>query len=95
MIALLAPFAPLVVATLLGALLGLERTLAHKRAGMRTYAIVALGAALFIMVSQVVSRQFIGLTSFDPLHVASQIVTGIGFLGGGLIIFHGSKLEVQ
>ncbi|MFA7252749.1 MAG: MgtC/SapB family protein [Candidatus Paceibacterota bacterium] len=80
----------LVIALLLGALVGVERTLAGKNAGMRTYALVAMGSALFVLVSQIVSLQFITLTNFDPLRLASQVLVGIGFIGAGLV-FHNNK----
>lgn len=82
----------LVLALVLGALLGAERAWAHKVAGIRTYAMVSMGAALFVIIGQVVSEKFIGVTMFDPLRVASQIIVGIGFLGAGLIIFQEHKL---
>ncbi|MBI1999133.1 MAG: MgtC/SapB family protein [Parcubacteria group bacterium] len=78
--------ARLIVATVLGLLLGTERVIAHKTAGMRTFALVSLGAALFIVISEIVTRQFIGVTNFDPLRVAAHVVTGIGFLGAGILI---------
>jgi putative Mg2+ transporter-C (MgtC) family protein len=77
----------LVIAVLLGGIVGVERTLAGKTAGMRTYALVAMGSALFVLISQIVSAQFINLTNFDPLRIASQILVGIGFIGAGLV-FH-------
>ena len=80
----------LVVAVLLGGLVGVERTLAGKTAGMRTYALVSMGSALFVLVSIIVSLQFINLTNFDPLRVASQILVGIGFIGAGLV-FHNNQ----
>lgn len=85
----------LVLAIILGALLGLERSLAHKTAGMRTYALVSMGAALFVIVSELVGEHYVtlGLQAFDPLRVASQIIVGIGFLGAGLIIFQGNKVQ--
>jgi putative Mg2+ transporter-C (MgtC) family protein len=64
----------------------LQRSLVGKMAGMRTYALVSLGSSLFVVVSQLVSGQFAGVTNFDPLRVASQVVVGIGFLGAGLIV---------
>ena len=76
----------LLLAALLGAVLGVEREWRHKDAGLRTNILIALGAALFTMMS-------IELTAAqgDPSRVAAQIVTGIGFLGGGAIIrTHGS-----
>lgn len=75
---------PLAVATLLGMLIGLERSLAGKSAGMRTYALVALGSCLFILLSRTVTDAFVGLTAFDPLRVAAAIVMGVGFIGTGI-----------
>lgn len=83
----------LILAAFLGGLIGLERFLAHKVAGMRTYALVSLGAALFSIISKTAFREFWGVPSFDPSRIASQIVVGIGFLGAGIIIFHKSKLQ--
>lgn len=87
-------FAQLVFAGVLGMALGAERRiLAEKSAGMRTYALVAIGATLFIAVSTLVTQEYIGLTNFDPLRVAANIVVGIGFLGGGIIIFREQRLS--
>ena len=83
----------LLVAMLLGMILGTERVFAHTFAGMRTYAFVSLGAALFVVVSWVMTEQYVGLTNFDPLRMASQVVVGIGFLGAGMIIFRDARLE--
>ena len=68
----------LILATILGALIGLERELSHKPAGLRTHMLVCLGAAVFAVIS-------IGFDD-DPARIASGIVTGIGFLGAGSII---------
>lgn len=74
-------FLRLLVAVVLGALVGYERERAGKPAGVRTHGMVSLGAALFAVVS---------LHGFgnvgDPARVAAQIVTGIGFLGAGAIL---------
>ncbi len=83
----------IVVAALLGGLLGLERTIAGKVAGIRTYALVSLGSALFVAVSELVVAQTSGLSAVDPLRVASQVVVGIGFLGAGLIVFQESRVS--
>lgn len=77
----------LFIALLLGGMLGMERNIAHKTAGMRTYALVSLGAALFTLISIESARIYMGVANVDPLRIASQIVLGVGFLGGGLIIF--------
>lgn len=86
-------FLRLAVAMLLGLALGAERIYAHKSAGMRTYAMVSMGAALFVIISQVVASVYSDFSSFDPLRMASQIVVGVGFLGTGLIIFKNEKLS--
>ncbi len=86
-------FIRLLLAAFLGALLGMERVFAHKTAGLRTYALVSMGSALFVIVSVVIASQFENITNFDPLRVAAQIVTGIGFLGAGVIIFRESHVE--
>lgn len=86
-------FGQLVLAVFLGALIGLERRLAHKSAGMRTFAMVSLGAALFTVISNLMYVQFGPDSSFDPGRIASQIVVGIGFLAGGMIIFNNHRVE--
>src|SRR3989338_5531179 len=83
----------LTVATILGIIIGSERSTSNKTAGMRTYALISLGSCLFVVISHAVSNQYIGLTAFDPLRVASQIVVGIGFVGGGLIMTEGKKVS--
>jgi len=80
------------LALLLGMIIGTERVFAGKTAGMRTYALVSIGSALFVIVSQIVTENFLGRTMFDPLRVASQIVVGIGFLGAGMIILSGEQI---
>jgi putative Mg2+ transporter-C (MgtC) family protein len=73
--------ARLAVAALLGGLVGYERERAAKPAGVRTHGMVSLGAALFAVLS------FYGFgDTGDPARVAAQIVSGIGFLGAGLIL---------
>lgn len=83
----------LVVAMLLGALLGTERIVAHKTAGMRTYGLISMGAALFVIVSMLVIAHNPTLMQGNPLQIASQIVVGIGFIGGGLIFVHGNTVK--
>lgn len=82
----------LLVAMILGLILGMERTMAHKTAGMRTYSLVSMGAALLVVVSEIISLKYTG-TNIDPMRMASQIVVGVGFLGAGLIILRESKVE--
>jgi putative Mg2+ transporter-C (MgtC) family protein len=75
------------LALLLSTIIGVEREVRQKNAGMRTYALVGTGAALFMLVStygfaDVLQGRLIVL---DPSRVAAQVVSGIGFIGGGLI----------
>jgi putative Mg2+ transporter-C (MgtC) family protein len=81
----------LVMAAFLGSLVGLEREIHGRPAGFRTHLLVAMGSALFVVVSQEFYRQFgnfsgQGPIGVDPGRVAAQVVTGIGFLGAGAII---------
>lgn len=85
---------PLVVAAVLGAALGLERSIAGKHAGMRTYALVSLGAALFTVIGVVASLQFGSFGSIDPLRIAASVVMGIGFIGAGLAALRGEHAEL-
>jgi putative Mg2+ transporter-C (MgtC) family protein len=87
MISFLTILLRLALALVLGAAIGLERELRDHEAGMRTLALVSLGSALFTIVS---AYGFLGLLSIphiqlDPTRIASYIVAGIGFLGGGTI----------
>lgn len=82
----------LLMAVLLGLLVGAERTRVGKRAGMRTYALVSLGSALFTVIAGMVSASYQNLFAIDPLRVASQIVMGVGFLGAGVIYVQRSSI---
>ncbi len=73
----------LIVALILGGIIGLEREFRAKDAGFRTHFLVALGAALFTIISQYGFSEGVKDTS----RVAAQVVSGIGFLGAGLIVF--------
>lgn len=83
----------LFLAMLCGMIIGTERLLAHKTAGMRTYALVSMGSCLFVIISILVSQQYIGIVNFDPLRLAAQIVAGAGFLGAGLIFLKKDHIE--
>ncbi|PIP23743.1 MAG: hypothetical protein COX90_02465 [Candidatus Nealsonbacteria bacterium CG_4_10_14_0_2_um_filter_38_17] len=85
----------LLLAALLGGLIGLERETQKKEAGLRTYTLVSLGAALFTSISFHVFSLFANETgvNFDPARIIGQIVLGVGFLGAGMIIFRGSHIE--
>ena len=81
----------LVLALILGALIGVERIHAGKKAGIRTLGLVSLGAALFIVISENIIASY-GY-EIDPLRMASNIITGVGFLGAGMIIFHKDRVN--
>lgn len=83
----------LLVAVLLGMAIGLERVLVHKEAGMKTHALVSLGSAIFIILSEMISMKYIGVVGVDPTRIASQVIVGIGFLGAGSIMFQDSRLK--
>ena len=82
----------LAVAVGLGLLIGLERVLVHKEAGMKTHALVSMGSALFIIISELVALKYGNIAGFDPTRIASQVIVGIGFLGAGSIILQGNRL---
>lgn len=77
----------LVLALVLGGIIGYQREVHEKPAGLRTHALVSLGAALVMIVS---IEPFLGLPNVDVSRIASGVVTGIGFLGAGAIIRQGS-----
>ena len=79
----------LVLAASLGAVLGLERSLAGKHAGMRTYALVSTGSAMFVIIGVMASYQLASFIGINPLQIASNVVLGVGFLGTGLAVFRG------
>jgi len=74
----------LIMSIIFGAIIGLEREITHKPAGLRTHMLVCLGSCLFTVTSQ----EF----GMDPARVAAGIVTGIGFIGAGTIIAEQGKV---
>ena len=74
----------IVLAALLGGIIGLEREVRGKVAGLRTNILICLGAAVFTIISRQITSEFMAEAS--PARIAAQIVTGVGFLGAGAII---------
>lgn len=74
-----------VAAIICGGLIGLERGLRHKSAGLRDNILICLGAVLFVNVSDLITLQSTGGMSLDPGRIAAQVVTGVGFIGAGVI----------
>lgn len=87
----------LALAAALGGLIGIERELREREAGLRTHLLVALGSALFTIVSAYGFHAFLesgaSVVRADPTRIAAQIVTGIGFLGAGAIIRQGLSVR--
>lgn len=77
----------MIVAMLCGALIGSERQLRQRMAGLRTNALVAMGAASFVVFSQLYPDEL------SPTRVGAQVVSGIGFLGAGIIFRHGFSVH--
>ncbi len=87
-------FLELASAFLLSATIGLEREIRHKSAGLRTYTVVGTTAALFLLISKYGFTDVLvaDRVVLDPSRVAAQIVTGIGFIGAGLIFVKGDRV---
>src|SRR5262245_57018529 len=83
----------LAVAGLLGAVVGIERESAAKGAGIRTHAVVALGAALFTVAGAYGFTDLNKGPNVDPARIAAQVATGVGFIGAGAILRHGSSVR--
>lgn len=84
------------MSVILGFALGLEREMTNKHAGLRTHILVCLGSAVFTLLSIYAFPTAIDSThpqAFgDPARIAAQILTGIGFIGGGTVLRHGSSV---
>lgn len=82
-------------AFVLSAVIGLEREARRKSAGLRTYTVVGTSAALFLLISKYGFNDVLrsGQIVLDPSRVAAQIVTGIGFIGAGLIFVHNDRVQ--
>jgi putative Mg2+ transporter-C (MgtC) family protein len=80
----------LLIAAVLGGAIGAERELNDQAAGLRTHMLLTIGACLFTVISAYGFRRGVGT---DPSRLAAQIVTGIGFLGGGAIVRHGLTVK--
>ena len=93
-------FLRMIVASICGAVIGFERSKRYKEAGIRTHVIVCMASALFMIVSK---HGFMDITALgvpdgitrasDPARVAAQVVTGISFLGAGVIFKNGSTVK--
>ncbi len=76
----------LLLSLLLGCCVGMERKRKGQTAGLRTFALISMGATLAMILSIYVPQEYLGLKNGDPGRIAAQVITGIGFLGAGAII---------
>lgn len=76
----------LLLSLLLGSMVGVERKRKGQMAGIRTFALISMGATLAMLLSIYVPQEYLGLKNGDPGRIAAQVITGIGFLGAGAII---------
>jgi len=77
------------LALFLGGVIGLEREQSNRAAGLRTNILVCVGSALIMLLSMYGFADFAGKTQLDPARLAAQVISGIGFLGAGVILFNG------
>lgn len=89
------PFLQLFLAAILGSVIGFEREYKRKEAGLRTFALVALGTCFFTVTAVYLSSssKFDSLIQVDPTRVIQAVAIGIGFLGSGLIIQRKAQIE--
>ncbi len=86
-------FVRLLIAGVLGGLIGLEREAVRKSAGFRTHVLVCIGSALIMIVSVEMFLEYHQLVNADPTRIAAQVVSGIGFLGAGTIMREGANVR--
>lgn len=83
---LVGAIAKLMLSMILGAIIGIERRRKGQIAGLRTFALISMGATLAMLISIYIPQEYLGLKNGDPGRIAAQVVSGIGFLGAGAII---------
>lgn len=75
----------MLISTVLGTMVGFERQMGRKPAGLRTHTLVCLGSTMFVLLAPHAMRSF-EMTQFDPTRIIHGVVTGVGFLGAGSIL---------
>lgn len=83
----------LIISTIFGGLIGLEREYSNRPAGFKTHVLVTVGATLMMIISINGVSSLDGVTQGDPYRLAAQVVSGIGFLGAGTIMKTGNSIE--
>lgn len=84
--------AKMLLAIILGGIIGIEREKMGKPAGSRTYALIALASTLFTVLSV---EGFGTMANADPSRIAGQVLVGLGFIGAGIIIFHRQNEQIE
>lgn len=83
----------LLLACVLGGIIGYERENMHRPAGFRTHILVCVGSSLVMLTSEYIFHTYRGLTTMDPARLGAQVITGVGFLGAGTIIREGFNVK--
>lgn len=83
----------LILACLLGGVIGFEREHVHRPAGLRTHILVCVGAALVMITSEFIYKNYSSSVNVDPARLGAQVISGIGFLGAGTIIKEGISVK--
>jgi putative Mg2+ transporter-C (MgtC) family protein len=86
-------FFKLLLAAIIGGLIGFQRENSNRPAGLRTHILVCVGSALVMITSEYIFNTYRGLTNMDPARLGAQVISGIGFLGAGTILRDGSTIK--
>lgn len=86
-------FAKILLAALVGGLIGFQRESSNRPAGLRTHMLVCVGSALVMVTSEYIFNNYSGQTNMDPTRLGAQVISGIGFLGAGTILRDGSTVK--
>ncbi len=86
-------FLKILMATVIGGLVGIERGNKNRPAGLRTHALVSVGACVVMIISFELFDRFHELANFDPARLGAQVISGIGFLGAGTIMRNGMTVK--
>ena len=83
----------LLLSMMLGVIVGAERMRKGQIAGVRTFALISMGSCLAMLLSIYVPQEYLGLKNGDPGRIAAQVISGIGFLGAGIIFKEGFNVR--
>lgn len=83
----------LLIAGVLGGLVGFEREFSNRPAGLRTHIVVCLGSALVMVTAEFIFEKYSGQVAIDPTRMGAQVISGIGFLGAGTILRTGNSIR--